>query len=656
MNKTLKLAFGALLGSMLVMPALAQGEQFPDVPENHWVYKALLDMKNEGVLVGYPDGLFRGGRPASRYELAGAINTAYQKLKGMIGGLQDQIDAIKAGMGGGQDVEALRRELDALKAQVAAMGRYGDDIAALQRMASTFEKDLAALGVDVEAMKKDLSDLAERVGRLEKIKPAVDIHGDVNAVLHGGHSDDGLFGITVDARPTGVGRGGYSGEPDGMERDLSIGHELGLQLNGTNEDGPKWHATLVVGNLLGFSSEGLDGGPVYTMYGNQSGVMANLAFREQAESVYFQDFGVTFDTAMLGQGFSADLGRVSHKSGRYFFQRIDNTPYFENPRWDDGNWYFDGADLGFHWGTVGLDVYAGRNSDHLDSGSTFGGLINNEIWPMSAGPQNFFASGEMLVDRTLGFDLGFRLGGSGDIMLHYLFLDSDNPVTASMSGASTYNRVNVWGGEVNFNLGQNLNVNGGYSQTDLKYNESTVLDGDNAAWWAQARFNVGAVGIGLGYREIEPWFGAPGDWGRTGFLWNPVDHRGPYGDVSFNVSNNLDAKVGAFLFEGRDGVIIPADAEIFGINAELNFKLFGTWGANLGWEWVEYRDVVAGFQPSVNWYRMGLSQMMGDGSSLMFKYEISNYDDEGSGFTSGLGLIGGDRRGGLFTTQWTRKF
>lgn len=653
MNKTLKLAFGALLGSMLVMPALAQ-EQFPDVPENHWVYKALLDMKNEGILVGYPDGLFRGGRPASRYELAGAINTAYQKLKGMIGGLQDQIDAIKNGMGGGQDTSALQRELDELKSQVAAMGRYGDDIANLQRMASTFEKDLAAMGVDVDAMKKDLADLAERVGRLEKIKPAVDIHGDVNAVLHGGNSRDNLFGITTDARPTGFGRGGYEGVPVGMDRDLSIGHEMAIRMNGTNEDGPKWHATLVVGNLLGLNESG-DGGAVYAMYGDQAGVMANLPFREQTESVYFQDLGVSFDTSVMGQGFSADLGRIAHKSGNYFFQRGDHTPYFDNDRWDDGNWYFDGANLKFNWGAVGLNVFGGRTSDRLDSGSTLGGLINNEVWPLTAGPQNFFAAGEMFVDRTLGFDLGFKLGETGDVMLHYLFFDTDNPVTASISGAGTYNRVNVWGGEVNLNLGS-IGVNGGYSQSDLKYNDSTVLDSDNAAWWAQAMFKFGGVGVDVGYRQIDPWFGAPGDWGRTGFLWNPVDHQGPYGDVTFNLGANLDAKISAFLFDGIDGVRVPDDAEIFGVNAALNFKLFGSWDANLGWEMVDYRDVISGFTPQVNWYRIGLSQMMGDGSALMFKYEISDYDDDGSGFTSGLGLIGGDRRGGLFTTQWSRKF
>src|SRR5205085_12249581 len=112
-----------------------------------------------------------------------------------------------------------------------------------------------------------------------RTKPAVDIDGDVNAVLHGCHSTDGLYGLTVDARPTGVGRGAYAFTPVGMDRDLTVGHEAGFQLSGTNETGPKWHGTLVVGNLMGFNTAGADGVTFEnTLYGNQSGVAANLAF------------------------------------------------------------------------------------------------------------------------------------------------------------------------------------------------------------------------------------------------------------------------------------------------------------------------------------------------------------------------------------------
>ncbi|MCH8275333.1 MAG: S-layer homology domain-containing protein [Armatimonadetes bacterium] len=139
MNRTLKLAFGAVLGSALF--ASASGQNFPDVPEYHWAYAALLNMKREGILVGYPDGLFRGGRPTSRYELASAINAAYLKLRGMVGGVTNQIDALNSQIDAlkgyshdeyltASDLDSLRSALEQLRSDLNAMKGWGDDIAA----------------------------------------------------------------------------------------------------------------------------------------------------------------------------------------------------------------------------------------------------------------------------------------------------------------------------------------------------------------------------------------------------------------------------------------------------------------------------------------------------------------------------------------------
>src|SRR5688572_924934 len=531
MNKTLKLALGVVIGAALAVPSFAQGDQFPDVPENHWVYQALLNMKNEGILVGYPDGMFRGGRPMSRYEAAGMMNSAFQKLKGMINGLQSQIDAIRDGtQGPNPDLPAIRRELDALKAQVAAMGRYGDDIANLQRMAATFERDLAAMGVDVEAMKRDLADLAERVGVLERIKPAIDIHGDVNLYMTAAHRSSGLPGLTQDIRVTGFPTMG------GGIRDLAIGHELALQVAGTNEAGPQWHGTLVVGNLVG------------QFLGDQNHIAPGVPLSESVETVYVHDLVVRFGTSLVGQGFGVEMGRIGHQAGSYFMERQDTTPYFENERWDNGNYYFDGLNLGFDWGAMDLNIYAGKPSNQTTvGGGSFRTMSAGLQQTVNLPPAIFIGTGEMMVNQMLGADLGIGLGSSGDIMLHYIFLDG--PTTAS-----GYNRVSVWGGEVDFDLG-NIMVNAGYSQTDMSLNSTNVIDSDNAAWWAMAGLGLGSIDLNIGYRSIEPFFGAPGSWGREGVLWNPVNVEGLHGDVSFNLGN-VDAKIAAYFMEPALGATV----------------------------------------------------------------------------------------------------
>ncbi|MBL8066765.1 MAG: S-layer homology domain-containing protein, partial [Chthonomonadaceae bacterium] len=149
-----KVALLAVVGAMTVVPALAQ-DNFPDVPENHWAFEAVENLKREGILVGYPDGRVRGSRFMTRYEFAVALNAAYKKLMSMNSGLADQIEEMKKMVGTGSDGD-LKAQLSDLQKQLAAMKSWGDDIAAMKKMAGTFEKELASLGVDVEAMKKDL--------------------------------------------------------------------------------------------------------------------------------------------------------------------------------------------------------------------------------------------------------------------------------------------------------------------------------------------------------------------------------------------------------------------------------------------------------------------------------------------------------------------
>ena len=95
MNKTFRYALATVLGLGMAVSAMAQN--FPDVPDNHWAYEALERMKSDGLLVGYPDDLFRGGRPATRYEMAVAIHATYMHLKNLINNLDEQVKNFKGG-------------------------------------------------------------------------------------------------------------------------------------------------------------------------------------------------------------------------------------------------------------------------------------------------------------------------------------------------------------------------------------------------------------------------------------------------------------------------------------------------------------------------------------------------------------------------------
>jgi hypothetical protein len=665
----------------VAIPAFAQ-DNFPDVPTDppHWAAKALEEMKREGVLVGYPDGLYRGGRPASRYELAVAVNAAYQKLKAMNDGLAAQIKALEDKMGTGMnadEIKALRDQLESLRNDMNAMKGWGDDIAKLKEMASTFEKELASMGVDVEQMKKDLSDLADRVGKLEKRKPAVDIGGDANLLLLAGHGTSGNYGLTPDGRLLGVGRGSYADQIGaGMTRDLSIFHEAAFTLRGTNDEGPKWNATVVVGNML--SGGAFDNGagiPVNGLGNQNRGALGftgpvgpnGTGFAESNSDVYVQNFGVMFDTSVAGLAFSAEVGRIGYQISPYMFKRPDYTTYFSNPRWDNGDWYFDGALLKFKFGGAAVHVFGGRNSDRLSVNGTdlnnmglFNAATNLTVGPIVPG-----AMGPSMVDQSLGVRLNIPISDMGQVNLAYLWLDSNNRSTAinTTTGAilGEVNRLNVYGGDVTLRLGV-VDFSGGVSKSTYTRNTSNVLDSNNTAWFANGAYSAGNWGVNGGYRRVERNYGAPGFWGRIGTYWNPANVEGFNAGGWINVSPDFRLSARGEFDQEIDNLVGGVSGDRSRLNSftvQADYKFTNNWNLMASYEDVRFEapGFYAGGIRAVSkqrWFTVGLGYMLGANAKLDFTYMNSDIKGDVNNFYPGLRSF--DFRGGLLSTQLSIKF
>lgn len=673
MNRTLKYALGVVLTSALVIPAFAQ-DNFPDTPDNHWAYQALLDMKKDGLLVGYPDGLFRGPRPASRYELAVAVHATYEKLKGITEGLDSQIKNLSAQLDNKADkadLQSLRDALTALQNDVTGMKAWGDDVTNLKKLTDTFEKEIASLGVDVEAMKKDLGDLKDRVTALEKRKPAIDIHGTMDIVGIGGYSTSSRYGITTDGRLEGVGRASYAGDPVGINRDLSIFHEGAFTLSTTNDEGPKAHATIVIGNMIG------DGSSAGAPFGTQANTLSGKNFMEGDEGVYLQDFVVTFDTSVLGQNFNAEVGRTGYKISPYIFQRPDTTPYYTNDRWDNGKWMFDGAILGFKLGPAKLNIFGGRTST-ADTASTGGDTVQ----PMTVGqygsafiladtgaarPWGLNGGAGSLglpIDQMLGLHLATPITDKAQLNLAYLWLDS-NTVGVLAATSTPYNRLAVYGGDLKVKLDP-ITIDGGYAQSDLMYNDHSVVTSDNYAWWGNVAYKAEKWGINGGYKEVHTNFAAPGDWGRIGTWWNPTGIMGWTAGANVDLTDALNLKAGGEWYTGineaSNATGLTSGDKIYRYCVDLGYKLNTSWNLNLGWEYDQYDlqsvvDVFTGGKPQEQWYNIGLNYGFSSNAKLSVLWQISDYDAKGVvpfQFASGPDL--NRATGGLLTTQLTVKF
>src|SRR5262249_56399943 len=70
-----------------VVPVIAQQApaKFQDVDPSHWAYEAVESLRSKGIVIGYPDGWYRGKRTMTRYEFAVALDRALKYFMGKEG-------------------------------------------------------------------------------------------------------------------------------------------------------------------------------------------------------------------------------------------------------------------------------------------------------------------------------------------------------------------------------------------------------------------------------------------------------------------------------------------------------------------------------------------------------------------------------------------
>ena len=108
MKKSLVLAMAMALG---VTASAYAANPFSDVPAGHWAYDAVNKLAAEGVVDGYPDGIYGGDKLMTRYEMAQIVAKAMAK-----GANVDKLAAEFAD------------ELDSLGVRVANLEKKADNV------------------------------------------------------------------------------------------------------------------------------------------------------------------------------------------------------------------------------------------------------------------------------------------------------------------------------------------------------------------------------------------------------------------------------------------------------------------------------------------------------------------------------------------------
>ncbi|MCS6868519.1 S-layer homology domain-containing protein, partial [Thermus sp.] len=157
-----------LLAGLLTVLSMGFGlAQFSDVPAGHWAKEAVEALAAKGIIVGFPDGTFRGNEGLTRYQAALIIYRLLQQIQEELKakGESPTMEALSP-----EELEALKNAVQELAAELAALGVR---VSALEDSAATKE-DIARLEALIAELKAQpapepgmdaaaLQDLADRV-------------------------------------------------------------------------------------------------------------------------------------------------------------------------------------------------------------------------------------------------------------------------------------------------------------------------------------------------------------------------------------------------------------------------------------------------------------------------------------------------------------
>ena len=136
----------------LLIGGLATAQSFPDIPAGHWAGDAVEEIADLGIVIGFPDGTFRGNEAFTRYQSALVISRMLAvvdaNMEAELGGLRAAMQELAADLAAqGVRLAAAESAIAGLSDSVAANGARLDDAEA--RLAALESMDMGGMDEDV---------------------------------------------------------------------------------------------------------------------------------------------------------------------------------------------------------------------------------------------------------------------------------------------------------------------------------------------------------------------------------------------------------------------------------------------------------------------------------------------------------------------------
>ncbi|MCS7208887.1 MAG: S-layer homology domain-containing protein [Fimbriimonadales bacterium] len=615
--------------------------QMNDVPPGHWAYQAIRELVRLRILEGFPDGEFKPNRAISRAEFAQAVARAYRVLDERLREVEQRLNRIAPEIAT-QPPLPEQQQVQELQKTARELLQLRSAIETLQRLAQEFETELSQRSVSIRDLRRDLAALEERVRREERRRQR--FTGDVTLAAFGTHSYDGRSAYTLN---------GVEINPSGkFLQSVGVLHELGLRVDLPINDQVNAQATFIVGNYLPFTREA-------TRLANFISADKSAPLVGQTDITIWEAY-ITTSLDLFGRRIQAQIGRIPLKLTPYTFQRIEPDYYLDFERYRDRTHRADGALL---------TTAFGRLSAQLFLLSSYG-IRSNVVRFSPIHFANHNASVSAPADQLAGLRLDYQFNfGEYPVQLGATYFAAgvgrDREFRHINNTVRTdVDRVDVLGFDLQSRF-SDIEVRFEYALSNLQRGDNRVVGRSNKVFDISAsyRFTEQWEAL-LGYREIEPYFVAPGNWGRIGYLYNPSDLKGTYLTTTYQALENLNLRLTVDVYTGtaklpfdrgyqsRDRMRRVLLEARYRYSPRLQFFLAYE---NVGWDIISFALNNQRGKPEWNYLTLRAAYDLGENIEFNLLYQYINTNGKGVELLSG-GPDPAGNRAGVFAANLRYRF
>ncbi|MBP5274441.1 MAG: S-layer homology domain-containing protein [Abditibacteriota bacterium] len=461
----------------LAAPMFAQST-FSDVPRDHWAYDAVSELESLGLVIGYPDGEFKGKRTMTRYEFAVVLC----RLLPFLG--EDGTDV--SGFARKSDLDKYMLKDDYKPGTEADLSGLAtaDALNKIQALADEFASELAALGVDVNVLKADVAALKSRVAALEDEQARVKITGAANFMVKDVISGDEPA-MDID---------GYNDIWHLAKRKQSFFKDVQLDIKGRVNDKINLYTTLVMGDWANKNNFNVDNNTIERTFSSLSDITPYYMYAVSSDEKWGD----------------IRIGRMPFQINNYLFKRYKESSYFDIDRLDDGNFSVEGYEYAKSFGAVDVKFWGNRPVyDWYD-------------WQL---PYFTGVEGEPVkVSVNLGGQVGFNFG--------------DARITAVYTKMAAPERIKkmvdkpeFYGATLYVPFGQ-FYVDGGWMQykPNKGYSKASM-------WDAKLGFANDKLDISAGYKNIESGYYGVAIQDKIFDTYAGDNYKGFYVDAAYNFTD-----------------------------------------------------------------------------------------------------------------------